>query len=44
VREALESALGRPVLLLSAVTGQGLNELVRAIVGVLDTRQEQHLT
>jgi len=43
VREALESALGRPVLLLSAVTGQGLNELVRSIVGVLDKRQEQDL-
>ena len=36
VREALESALGRPVLLLSAVTGQGLNELVRAIVQTLN--------
>jgi GTP-binding protein len=36
IRHELESLLGRPVLLLSAVTGQGLNDLVRAIVQTLD--------
>lgn len=32
VRNRLAEALGRPVLLISAVTGQGLNELVAAIL------------
>jgi GTP-binding protein len=35
VRERLERALGRPVLALSAVTGQGLADLVRAVVARL---------
>jgi GTP-binding protein len=36
VREELSKAIGRPVLLVSAVTGQGLNELVQAIVDLLE--------
>lgn len=35
VRTRLGDALGRPVLLISAVTGQGLNELVAAILRAL---------
>jgi GTPase len=35
VRERLERELGRPVLALSAVTGQGLSDLVRAVVAQL---------
>src|SRR5579871_3679474 len=35
VRERLERELGRPVLALSAVTGQGLADLVRAVVAQL---------
>ncbi|MFO0899702.1 MAG: GTPase ObgE [Pirellulales bacterium] len=36
VRDALAAALGREVLLISAVTGQGLDKLLRQIVDVLD--------
>ncbi len=36
VRDELSEAIGRPVLLVSAVTGQGLNELVQAIVELLE--------
>jgi len=36
VREELSEAIGRPVLLVSAVTGQGLNDLLRAIVDLLE--------
>jgi GTP-binding protein len=36
VRERLEQELGRPVLALSAVTGQGLADLVRAVVAALN--------
>ncbi len=32
VRDKLEQALGRPVLAISAVTGQGLSQLVGAVV------------
>jgi GTP-binding protein len=32
VRQRLQEELGRPVLVLSAVTGQGLSDLVRAVV------------
>jgi len=35
VRERLERELGRPVLALSAVTGQGLADLVRAVMALL---------
>jgi GTP-binding protein len=35
VREQLAASLGRPVLLVSAVTGQGLNELIAAVVRTL---------
>jgi len=38
VRRRLTEHLGREVLLMSAVTGQGLNELIRAIVQALDDR------
>ena len=36
VRGRLEAELGRPVLLISAVTGQGLNDLVNAITRTLN--------
>ncbi len=36
VRAALEQALGREVLAISAVTGQGLAELMHRVVGCLD--------
>jgi len=36
VRDELSEAIGRPVLLVSAVTGQGLNQLVQAIVELLE--------
>jgi GTP-binding protein len=36
VRERLEQELSRPVLALSAVTGQGLSDLVRAVVALLN--------
>jgi GTPase len=37
VRTKLEEALGRPVLAVSAVTGQGLSQLVGAVVETLQT-------
>jgi GTP-binding protein len=37
VRRRLEEAVGRPVLAISAVTGAGLADLVRAVVEVLQT-------
>ncbi len=41
-RTALERASGRPVMLLSGVTGQGVPEVLRAIVGMIAAaRQEQ---
>jgi GTP-binding protein len=36
VRQHLADALGRPVFLISAVTGQGLNELVAAVARTLE--------
>ncbi|HEX5444456.1 MAG TPA: GTPase ObgE [Pirellulales bacterium] len=36
-RQRLEQELGRPVLALSAVTGQGLDKLVQAVAGELDS-------
>ena len=36
VRDRLAAELGKPVLLISAVTGQGLNELVQRIVKTLE--------
>lgn len=41
VRERLSADLGRPVLLVSAVTGQGLNQLTGAVATVLAERAEQ---
>ena len=38
VRERLAAEIGQPVLLISAVTGQGLNDLVRAVVRRLGER------
>ncbi|HLA86143.1 MAG TPA: GTPase ObgE [Thermoguttaceae bacterium] len=35
-REQLSTAIGRPVLLISAVTGEGLNDLVVAVARTLD--------
>ena len=40
VQEQLAGELDRKVLLISAVTGQGLNELVGAIVKLLDDQQQ----
>jgi len=40
VRAAMAEQLGRAVLLVSAVTGQGLNDLVAAITRQLDRRGE----
>jgi GTP-binding protein len=40
VRDALAAVLSREVLLISAVTGQGLDRLVHAMVRELDTRAE----
>ena len=40
VRDALAEQLGREVLLISAVTGQGLDRLVHAMVRELDARAE----
>ncbi len=40
VRDALAAVLGREVLLISAVTGQGLDRLVHAMVRELDARAE----
>ena len=39
VRDALAAELGREVLAVSAVTGKGLDQLLRAILGALDERQ-----
>ena len=36
VRERLQAELGREVLLISAVTGQGLSELIHRIAKALD--------
>ena len=41
VRRRLEEELGRPVLALSAVTGQGLADLVRAVVERLQAAQAE---
>lgn len=38
VRDRLSQAIGKPVLLISAVTGQGLDELVRNIVAILESQ------
>jgi GTP-binding protein len=43
VRKRLAAQLGREVLLLSAVTGQGLNELTGAIARALDRRADSPL-
>jgi len=40
VRRALAGALGREVIGLSAVTGQGLDALLRAVVAALDARRQ----
>jgi GTP-binding protein len=37
VRQKMQDELGVPVLAISAVTGQGLSDLVRAVVGQLNT-------
>jgi len=39
VRDRMAAELGEQVLAISAVTGQGLDQLLRAIVQALDTRQ-----
>ena len=39
VRDALAKALGREVLAISAVTGEGLDTLLRAVVAALDRRE-----
>ncbi len=41
VRKRLSDELSREVLLISAVTGQGLNELTGTVVGLLDERNEE---
>ena len=41
VRRRLEEELGRPVLALSAVTGQGVADLVRAVVEQLQVTQAE---
>jgi GTP-binding protein len=40
-RDRLAAELGRPVLLTSAVTGQGLNELIAAVMRTLDDKREE---
>jgi GTP-binding protein len=40
VQRQLAEALGREVLLISAVTGEGLNRLIGAIAGALDRRRQ----
>jgi len=40
VRERLAAELGKPVVLTSGVTGQGLNELIAAIMRTLDEKRE----
>jgi GTP-binding protein len=44
VRQKLADAAGKPILLISAVTGRGLNELVPAIVRALDDPAQQPKT
>ncbi|MCR4414015.1 MAG: GTPase ObgE, partial [Thermoguttaceae bacterium] len=39
VREDLAAALDKPVLLISAVTGRGLNELVAAMLRAMDEQR-----
>jgi GTP-binding protein len=39
-RDRLAGELGRPVLLTSAVTGQGLNELIAAVIRTLEDKSE----
>jgi Fe2+ transport system protein B len=39
VRDTLAEALGREVLAISAVTGEGLDTLLRAVVAALDRRE-----
>ena len=41
VRQELADAAEKPILLISAVTGRGLNELVPAIVRALDDQEQQ---
>jgi GTP-binding protein len=41
VRQLLQQETGKPVLLISAVTGEGLAELNRAIVAALDEQQSR---
>jgi len=41
VRDQLAAELGRPVLLISAVTGQGLQELTAAVIGALEEKATQ---
>ena len=38
VRDQLQAAIGRPVLLVSAVTGEGLNHLLQAVSAALDAQ------
>jgi GTP-binding protein len=40
VRQALARAIGREVIAASAVTGQGLDALLRAVVAALDRRRQ----
>ncbi len=40
VRDEVAAALGKPVLVISAVTGRGLNDLVAAILRTLDEEKE----
>jgi GTP-binding protein len=44
VRSCLEEALGRPVLAISAVTGQGLAELVNRVIALLRTASTEAVT
>ena len=44
VRRRLEQDLGRPVLAISAVTGQGLSDLVRAVVEQLQELPAEAVT
>ena len=41
LRDELETASGREVMLISAVTGQGLDELVRQIAGLLAAERQE---
>jgi GTP-binding protein len=40
-RDRLTAELGRPVLLTCAVTGQGLNDLIAAVIRTLDEKSEE---